>query len=193
MSGFRTSAMPRPLMNSGRPPTPVVMRRVERAEFGTPRPLEIPDDPTRPLWFRKILAEVVAEAGLTNGYRIILGRRRDHKTMQVRLRAYAAVVEAKPHMSIASIARLFDRNHTTLLSGLGRLAKYQKKGYAPQRLGEASPHSRISDEDARALAALGRGPERLSARVLGLRFGIGKTAAGEIIRGKRRDRTGAFI
>lgn len=74
----------------------------------------------------KEIISIVAEKHLMK-YEDVVGPRRTHRVVAARWEAMRAVHEMKPWMSVAQIARVFNRDHTTALYALGRLAKTKGK------------------------------------------------------------------
>lgn len=74
----------------------------------------------------KEIISIVAEKHLMK-YKDVVGPRRTHRVVAARWEAMRTVHEMKPWMSVAQIARAFNRDHTTALHALGRLAKTKGK------------------------------------------------------------------
>lgn len=74
----------------------------------------------------KEIISIVAEKHGTK-YEDVVGPRRAHRVVAARWEAMRALHELKPRMSVAQIARAFNRDHTTALYALGRLAKTKGK------------------------------------------------------------------
>lgn len=70
----------------------------------------------------KEIISIVAEKHGTK-YEYVVGPRRSHVFVAARWDAMRTLHELKPWMSVAQIARAFNRDHTTALHALGRLAK----------------------------------------------------------------------
>jgi len=77
--------------------------------------------PTPRATIKRIIAEEAARAGVDPGD--ITGRRRTRKILGARHAAMRRVHETYPHKSSTELARLFNRDHTTVLYVLGRLAR----------------------------------------------------------------------
>lgn len=79
-------------------------------------PIVTPRDTTR-----AIIREVAERHGVT--YRDIIDYDRHGRVMAARHEAILAVRQAKPHMSLPDLGRVFQRDHSTILSSLDRSAK----------------------------------------------------------------------
>jgi chromosomal replication initiation ATPase DnaA len=55
----------------------------------------------------------------------LMGRRRFRPIVRARQDAIRRVAEAKPHLSISQLGRIFDRDHSTILWAMGRLSRQQ--------------------------------------------------------------------
>lgn len=65
---------------------------------------------------KDIIHRIAAETGVP--YRDIIGVRRSHPIIHARFLAIRAVADAKPHMSLPAIGRVFNRDHTSILHAL---------------------------------------------------------------------------
>lgn len=74
----------------------------------------------------KEIISIVAEKHRMK-YEDVVGHRRSHRIVAARWEAMRAIHEMKPWMSVAQIARAFNRDHTTALHALGRLSKTKGK------------------------------------------------------------------
>lgn len=71
---------------------------------------------------REMIADVAAQHDLS--YRDIVGYDARDVVMRARRAAIRAVVQAKPHLSMPQVGRLFQRDHTTIMHHLGRRARF---------------------------------------------------------------------
>ena len=80
-----------------------------------------------------IVESVAAKHGVP--VREIFGTCRAAHIVAARHEAMAEVVEARPHWSYPTVARIFHRDHTTVISALRKLGKWKPRGYGPNHGG----------------------------------------------------------
>lgn len=73
---------------------------------------------------REIIISVAAKHGVT--YDDIIGRSRLRHVVKARHEAMKMAHNLRPEMSMSELGRQFKRDHTTLLSALGRLSRCKK-------------------------------------------------------------------
>lgn len=98
----------------------------------SPSGLGIPSDVAR------IIHRSAAAFGTTA--KAIVGRSRLHLVTQARFHAIHAVREAKPHLSLQQIGRMFGRHHTTILNALQQMERtgVPQPGAASIQISEAA-------------------------------------------------------
>lgn len=84
-----------------------------------------PFEPTKQQWI-DVATEKAHEAGVS-AVRLMAGK--SHKPItHARWRAFKAILERNPYLSIAGVARVAGFDHTTVLNGLKRLPQIEQMG-----------------------------------------------------------------